>query len=112
MNIKGQGHSLTFVQGHSDSTFSNFFSSKKNTRTIKAIFHVEPLWDGIMKNECSGLCHLTKMDAMPTHAKKTFKILFSSHRKTDELVTWYVASSIRVLHVSRDQFLVCTSCLK
>ena len=26
MNIKGQGHSLTFVQGYSDSTFSNFFS--------------------------------------------------------------------------------------
>ena len=26
MNIKGQGHSLTFVQGHSDSTFSNFIS--------------------------------------------------------------------------------------
>ena len=25
MNINGQGHSLTFVQGHSDSTFSNFF---------------------------------------------------------------------------------------
>ena len=25
MNIKGQGHSLTLVQGHSDSTFWNFF---------------------------------------------------------------------------------------
>ena len=25
MNIKGQGQSLTLVQGHSDSTFSNFF---------------------------------------------------------------------------------------
>ena len=25
MNIKGQGNSLTLVQGHSDSTFSNFF---------------------------------------------------------------------------------------
>ena len=27
MNIKGQGHSLTFVKGHSDSTFSNFLCS-------------------------------------------------------------------------------------
>ena len=27
MITQGQGHSLTFVQGHSDSTFSNFFSS-------------------------------------------------------------------------------------
>ena len=26
VNIKGQGHSLTSVQGHSYSTFSNFFS--------------------------------------------------------------------------------------
>ena len=25
MNIKGQGHSLTLVQGHSDSAFSNLF---------------------------------------------------------------------------------------
>ena len=25
MNIKGQGHSFTLVQGHSDSKFSNFF---------------------------------------------------------------------------------------
>ena len=25
MNIKGQGHTLTFVQGHTHSTFSNFF---------------------------------------------------------------------------------------
>ena len=24
MNIKGQGHLLTLIQGHSDSTFSNF----------------------------------------------------------------------------------------
>ena len=24
LNIKGQGHSLTFVQGHSDLTFLNF----------------------------------------------------------------------------------------
>ena len=26
MNIKGQGHSLTFIEDHSVSTFSNFFS--------------------------------------------------------------------------------------
>ena len=30
MNIKGQAHSLTFVEGYSsDSTFSNFFSLDK-----------------------------------------------------------------------------------
>ena len=39
MNIKGQGHSLTLVQGHSHSTFSNFFSLE-TARPIKAKFHV------------------------------------------------------------------------
>ena len=37
MNIKGQDHSLTFVQGHSDSTFSNFFSLE-TPRPIEAKF--------------------------------------------------------------------------
>ena len=38
MTIKGQGLSLTFVQGHSFN-ISNFFSSKI-TRPIEAIFHI------------------------------------------------------------------------
>ena len=48
MNIKGdlgQGHSLTLVQGHSDSTFSNFFSLE-TARQIEAKFHVDSPWDG------------------------------------------------------------------
>ena len=48
MNIKGQGHSLTLVQGNSDSTFSNFFYLE-TARLIEAKFHVEPSWDGVMK---------------------------------------------------------------
>ena len=48
VNIKGQGHSLTFVQGHSDSTFSNFFCWE-TARPIDAKFHLEPLWD--VRNE-------------------------------------------------------------
>ena len=42
--IKGQGHSLTFMQGHSGSTFSNFFSLE-TLKQIEAKFHVEPPWD-------------------------------------------------------------------
>ena len=72
MNIKGQGHSLTFVQGHSDSTFSNFFSSK-NSRPIEAVFHVEPSWDGRMKVSTTGSCHMTKMASMPIYASKLSK---------------------------------------
>ena len=48
MNIKGQSHSLTFVEGHSDSTCSNFFASE-TARPIEAKFHVEPKWNGGMK---------------------------------------------------------------
>ena len=44
MNIKGQGHSLTLVQCHSDSIFSNFFFLE-STGPIEAKFHVEPPLD-------------------------------------------------------------------
>ena len=47
MNIKGQGHWLTFIQGHSDSLFSNFFSLE-TAGPIEAKFHVEPPWNGGM----------------------------------------------------------------
>ena len=43
MNINGEGHSLTLVEGHSDSTFLNFFSLK--AVPIETKFHVEPPWD-------------------------------------------------------------------
>ena len=41
MNIKGQGHSLTLVQGHSESLFSNIFSLE-TTMPIEVEFHMEP----------------------------------------------------------------------
>ena len=44
MTTQGQGHSLTIVQGHSDSTFSKFFFSER-ARLIEAKFHIEPPWD-------------------------------------------------------------------
>ena len=45
MNIRGQGHSLTLVQGHSDSTFSNFImppTSKKLQEHIGFGLSVHP----------------------------------------------------------------------
>ena len=69
MNIKGQGHSLIFAQGHSDSTFSNFFSSKKNAMPIEAKFHVEPPWDIGMKMYSNVPGHMTKMASRPTYGK-------------------------------------------
>ena len=68
MNIKGQGHSLTFIQGHSDSTFSNFFSLE-TARLIEAKFNVEPPWDGVMKVSTNSLCRMTKMATMSIYGK-------------------------------------------
>ena len=48
MTIKGQAYSLTLVPGHSDSTFSNFFSLE-TAGPMEAKFHVEPPWDGETK---------------------------------------------------------------
>ena len=71
MNIKGQGHSLTLVQGHSDSTFSFFFL--ETAWPVEAKFYVEPPWDGGTKVWSNGLYHLTKLAAMPIYGKNIKK---------------------------------------
>ena len=45
MNIIGQGHSLTLVQGYLDSTFSNFFFLE-TAWPIETKFYVKHPWDG------------------------------------------------------------------
>ena len=68
MNIKGQGYSLTLVQGHADSTFSNLFSLE-TARPTEAKIHVEPPWDE-ETNVCSnGPGHMTSMVAMSIYGK-------------------------------------------
>ena len=69
MNIKGQGHSLTLVQGHSDSHFQTSFPEKP-AWPIEAKFHVEPPWDGGGMKVCSiGSGHMTNMAAIPIYVK-------------------------------------------
>ena len=72
MNIKGQDHSLTLVQGHSDSTFSNFFSLE-TAWPIEAKFHVEPAWDWGTKVCTNGPGHMTNMATMPINGKNLKK---------------------------------------
>ena len=48
MNVKGQGHSLTLVQGLSDLTFSNFLSLETAWQ-IEIKFHMEPPLDEVMQ---------------------------------------------------------------
>ena len=64
MNINSQGHSLTLVQGHSESTFSNFFSLQ-TAGPIEAKFHAEPPWDGGMNVSSNGPGHMNNMATMP-----------------------------------------------
>ena len=59
MNIKGQGHSLTLVQVHLDSTFSKFLSVE-TAGPIEAKLHVEPPYDRRTKVCSNGLGHMTK----------------------------------------------------
>ena len=72
MNIKGQDQSLTLVQGHSDSTFANFFSLEM-ARSMEAKFHVQPPWDGVRKIYSNGPGHMTNMAAMPIYGKNLKK---------------------------------------
>ena len=72
MNIKGQGHSVTLVQGHSDSTFSNFFLLE-TAGSIESKFHVEPPWDEGMKGCSNGSGYMTNMAAMPKYGKNLKK---------------------------------------
>ena len=97
MNDKGQGHSLTLVQGHSHSTFSNFFSVK-TPRPIEAKFHVNPARDRETKVCSNGQGHMTNMAAMPIYVK-THKNLLLWNQKADELETCYAASGTRVLPI-------------
>ena len=82
MNINNQGHSLTLVQGHSDSTFSNFFSLE-TARLIEAKFHVEPPWDGRTKVCLNGPGHMTNMDAMPIYGENLEKKILWNQKADD-----------------------------
>ena len=93
MNIKGQGHLLTLVQGHSDSTFSNFFSLE-TVRRIEAKFHVDHSWDGGTK-----ICSVVQITRWPPcpYMVKTLKKLLLWNQKADDLESWYAALGTRVL---------------
>ena len=90
MNIKGQGHSLTLVQGHSVSTFSNFFSLEI-ARPIEAKFHMEPPWDRRTKVCSNGPGNMTNMAAMLIYGKN-IKNLSLWNQMADDLESWYAAS--------------------
>ena len=92
MNINGQGHSLTSVQGHSDSTFSNFFSLQ-TAGLVGTKFHMEPPWDRGIKDSSNGSGHMTNVGAVPIFSKN----LLLWNQKVDYLESWYAALGTQVL---------------
>ena len=89
MNIKGQGHSLTF-------TFPNVFSLE-TSRPIETKFHMESPLDRGMKICSTGLCHMTNMATMPIYGKKLKKIFFSGTKRPMTLKVGMQKSGTRVL---------------
>ena len=97
MNIKGQGHLLTFVQRHSDSIFYNFFSLP-TARPIETKFHVKPPWDRWTKVCSNGPGHMTKMAAMPIYGKNLNNDRIWN-QQADDLESWYAALGTHVLPI-------------
>ena len=69
-------------------TILNIFS--ETAWPIKAIFYVEPPWEGGTKVCINGPGHMTKMVAMPIYGKN-LKNLLLKNRKSYDLETWLVA---------------------
>ena len=80
MTTQGQVHSLTFVQGHSDSTFSNFFSSET----------AWPMWG--MK-----IVKMFQVTWPCPDMVKNFKNFLLWNQEADDFETWYTASGTGVL---------------
>ena len=78
MNINSQGHLLTFVEGHSESTFSNVFCLETG-KPIEDKFYMEPPWDEGMKINANGLCHMTKIAAMLIYGNQRTNAPVNAH---------------------------------
>ena len=77
MNSKGQGHSLNFVQGYSDSTFSILFCSE-TARPIEAKCQMEPPCD--VGNENLFKCSRSHGHAHIKYGEKLQKYFSSEPR--------------------------------
>ena len=81
MNIKGQGHSLTLVQGHSDSTFLYFFS-------LGTLGQLKPnvMWNGKVK---FGPLYLSCMGKGKTvdSTEPNLRLSLNVYRKHNESVS-------------------------
>ena len=68
MSIKGQGHSLILVKGHSDFNAKTCFS-QKTVRRFGTKVHIKVQGRMEMKIYTNELGHMTNMAAMPIYGK-------------------------------------------
>ena len=80
MSIKGQGHSLTLVKGHSDLNVKTFFSKTVGPFGTKG--YMKAYGRMAMKIYTNEFGHMTNMAAMPIYSKNLKKL--SSPEKTDQ----------------------------
>ena len=71
MSVKGQGHSLILVKGHSDFKVKTCFL--KNSLAIKTKAHMKAYGRMGMKTYTNELGHMTNMAAMPIYCKNLKK---------------------------------------
>ena len=84
------------IHWHSDSTFSNFFSSKKHLGRLKPNF----LWSlsGMLGWKFVQMFRATWPRWLPSpYMVKTFKNVLLRNQEADDIETWYEASSTQVL---------------
>ena len=72
MSIKGQGHSLTLIKGHSDFKVKPCFS-QKTVGSFGTKIHMKALGRIGMKIYTNELGHMTNMAAMPIYGKNLKK---------------------------------------
>ena len=68
------GSPLSCVVCRRPHSLNTFFC--ETTWLIKVKFHMEPLWNEEINVNTNGLCHLTKMAAMPIYDKDHLKSSF------------------------------------
>ena len=95
MTTQGQGHSLTFVQGHSELTFSNFFSSKKH----------QAIWSQISYGASMGCWYENMFKCSKSHGQdgvqahiygKNLQNHLLQNQKAGDIRTWYTALGTQV----------------
>ena len=95
VSVKGQGHSLTLVKGHSDFKGKTWFSQKQ-------LGHLEPKLTWKLKGEWEWKFIQMSLVTWPTwppcpYMVKTLKNLVLQNQLTNDLETWCVALSMPVL---------------